>query len=228
MRYLLTVLFAALSFSAFSQNNAIHVYPWNPDANQNNNIGADDLLPFLSVFGEEFGLPPEPCTYDGTPLEELMFGILDGSIILDSIFMEYELEDITTYYPIGCPDQVTDTLIFNKTALLTEFSLQSNSWGVSGYDNYAGYNNFRFDNEPQLGVYSFSLQSAVLSDLGFIDDGFFGYYNSWTESYSIPFPEDWYLDEEGIHIESGWEEYNDWPYYANYLHILPYWHYADE
>ena len=22
----------------------------------------------------------------------------------------------------------------------------------------------------------------------------------------IPFPEDWYLDEEGIHIESGWNE----------------------
>ena len=140
MRYLLTVLFAALSFSAFSQNNAIHVYPWNPDANQNNNIGADDLLPFLSVFGEEFGLPPEPCTYDGTPLEELMFGILDGSIILDSIFMEYELEDITTYYPIGCPDQVTDTLIFNKTALLTEFSLQSGYWRMTAFEDYGQLN----------------------------------------------------------------------------------------
>ena len=42
----------------------------------------------------------------------------------------------------------------------------------------------------------------------------------------MPFPEEWFLNEEGIHIESGWDE-NDWVYYANYLHILPYWHYAE-
>jgi len=83
MRYLVTLLFAALSFNAFSQNNAIHVYPWNPDANQDNEIGMGDLLPFLSVYGEEFGLPPEPCTYDGTALEEYIAGRLDGSIVLE-------------------------------------------------------------------------------------------------------------------------------------------------
>ena len=227
MRYLITLLFAALSFSAFSQNNAIHVYPWNPDANQDNEIGMGDLLSFLSVFGNEFGLPPEPCTYDGSPLEELMFGILDGSMILDSIFMEYELEDITTYYPIGCPDQVTDTLIFNNTVLLTNFYVEGNSWTIGGYDNI-GLNELRFHNEPQLGTYSFELYSVILGDLGFIDDGFFASYYSQTESYPIPFPEDWYLDENGIHIESDWDPNNHWAYYANYLHILPYWHYADE
>ena len=144
MRYLTTLLFAALSFSAFSQNNAIHVYPWNPDANQDNSIGMGDMLSFLSVFGEEFGLPPEPCTYDGTPLEELMFGITDGSIILDSIFMEYELEDITTYYPIGCPDQVTDTLIFSNSYLLDAFIISANNWQIYGFDSYDIYANFIF------------------------------------------------------------------------------------
>jgi hypothetical protein len=83
MRYLYTLLFAALSLNAFSQNNSIHVYPWNPDANQDNSIGMGDLLSFLSVFGEEFGLPPEPCTYDGTALEEYIAGRLDGSIVLE-------------------------------------------------------------------------------------------------------------------------------------------------
>ena len=97
MRTLYTLLFAALSFGAFSQNNSIHVYPWNPDANQDNEIGMDDLLSFLSVFGEEFGLPPEPCTYDGTPLEELLGGIFSSSIIIDSLFVEYELIDSNTY-----------------------------------------------------------------------------------------------------------------------------------
>ncbi|MDA9835761.1 hypothetical protein N9C00_02275 [Flavobacteriales bacterium] len=228
MRYLYTLLFAALSFSAFSQNNAIHVYPWNPDANHNNNIGADDLLPFLSVFGNEFGLPPEPCTYDGTDFEDLMFGVADGTIILDSIFIEYELEDITTYYPIGCPDQVTDTLVFNNSAMLTYFNEASDYWRIYGDDNYGYTASYKLIVNTQEGEYKVSLNNLSIQYLGFLLDGFFGTNaNSYTDNYSIPLPEDWYLDEEGIHIESGWD-FDDWPYYANYMHILPYWHYADE
>jgi hypothetical protein len=227
MRYLATLLLAALSFSAFSQNNSIHVYPWNPDANQDNSIGMGDLLSFLSVFGEEFGLPPEPCTYDGTDFEDLMFGLLDGTIILDSLFLEYELEDVTTYYPIGCPDQVTDTLIFNNAVMLTNFSNYNPIWDINGHDNYNHYNSLQFQSNPQEGEYRINLSSNVLFYSGFIADGFFGDNNATGSYEQIPFPEDWYLDEDGIHIESGWDE-NDWPYYANYMHILPYWHYADE
>jgi hypothetical protein len=62
--------------------------------------------------------------------------------------------------------------------------------------------------------------------LGFDADGFFGSGAPTSEYHPIPFPGTWYLDEGGIHIESGWNE-GDWPYYANYLHILPYWHYAE-
>ena len=228
MRYLLTVLFAALSFSAFSQNNSIHVYPWNPDANHNNNIGADDLLPFLSVFGEEFGLPPEPCTYDGTDFEDLMFGITDGSIILDSIFMEYELEDVSTFYVLGCPDQITDTLIFTNSMMLTNQNVYQSRWQIDGGDGYDNYFEFNFNYIPQVGEYGFTLRCQSIVTLGFAADGFFsaGAYSVSNNS-TIPFPEDWYLDEEGIHIESGWDE-GDWVYYANYIHILPYWHYADE
>ena len=178
MRYLTTILLAALSFNAFSQNNAIHVYPWNPDANHNNNIGAEDLLPFLSVFGEEFGLPPEPCTYDGTEFEDLMFGIFDGSIVLDSIFMEYELEDITTYYPVGCPDQVTDTLIFNHNVMLTNFLGQSSQWGINAYDNYGANTLFNFFINSTSGLYWIQLNNIVLANLGFINDGFFGSFNA--------------------------------------------------
>ena len=39
-------------------------------------IGVDDLLDFLPVFGDEFGNPPEPCDYDGTPLEEFWRQVL--------------------------------------------------------------------------------------------------------------------------------------------------------
>ena len=136
MRYLVTLLFAALSFNAFSQNNSIHVYPWNPDADQDNQIGSGDLLPFLSAFGEEFGMPPEPCTYDGTDFEDLMFGIADGTIILDSLFIEYELEDVSSYYVFGCPELITDTLIFGNYVMLKDFSTSvDNQWRIEGYDN---------------------------------------------------------------------------------------------
>ena len=46
----------------------------------------NDLLDFLPVFGDEFGNPPEPCDYDGTPLEELMAGVANGHIILTQSF----------------------------------------------------------------------------------------------------------------------------------------------
>ena len=228
MRYLYTLLFAALSLNAFSQNNAIHVYPWNPDANHNNSIGTDDLLPFLSVFGEEFGLPPEPCTYDGTPLEDLVFGIADGTIILDSMFIEYELEDVSTYYILGCPDPTTDTVFFVSSMMLANQLTHQDRWAIDGLDGYGIYNEFEFKYDAQVGEYRFILNFQSLSMLGFSDDGFFSAGPiSVSDNSTIPFPDDWSLDENGIHIESGWDN-GDFVYYANYLHILPYWHYADE
>ena len=71
----LTVALLFLSFSALAQNNSIHVYPWNPDSDNDNQIGVEDLQSFLTVYGNSFGLPPEPCTYDGTPLEDFFIGL---------------------------------------------------------------------------------------------------------------------------------------------------------
>jgi hypothetical protein len=223
MRYLVTLLFAALSFNAFSQNNAIHVYPWNPDANQDNEIGMGDLLPFLSVYGEEFGLPPEPCTYDGTDFEEFIAGLITQDIILDSLFFEYQIEDISTYFIAGCPDTVTDTLVFSESGTLYQTSLQTDRFKILG-NGSNGYNIleilFNFSN----GGYTWYWNNFALSSLGYSNDGFFGGsdYGS-TETFNIPWPEDWFYDESGISIN-----WDGWPAYANYMHILPYWHYADE
>ncbi len=51
-------------------------------------------LAFLPVFGDEFGNPPEPCDYDGTPLEDVDGGITNGDIILIQFSIEYELEHV--------------------------------------------------------------------------------------------------------------------------------------
>ena len=224
---ILTFALCLLCFSVSAQNNSINVYPWNPDSDNDNQIGVDDLQSFLTVYGNSFGLPPEPCTYDGTELEEFLAGITDGTIILDSIFIEYELQDFSTFYIVGCPEPVTDTVIFSNSALLNDVLFNTGFWQIQGYDSNGWQLFFRFNYDTSNGTYRLQSQNTAIYALGFTNDGFFGYHNSYTNSTSIPFPEDWYLDEEGIHIESGWLE-DDWPYYANYLHILPYWHYADE
>jgi hypothetical protein len=52
MRYLITLLFAALSFNAVGQG--IPQLPYNPDATGDEFIGSPDLLELLSLYGEEF------------------------------------------------------------------------------------------------------------------------------------------------------------------------------
>ena len=228
----MTLMALAFAFTAGAQGTSIHEYPWNPDFNNDTYIGSDDLMGLLSTYGTQFGLPPEPCTYDGTPLEELMAGITNGDIILDSIFIEYELEDISTYYNVGCPDPTTDSLIFANSMLLYNFLPGSDQWCMQGSDAFGFLGQFKFDFYLTEGLYEFAIYSQAISSLGFENDGFFG--NSWSSSgsYSIPFPDGWYLDEEGIHIDLGWQgniyvPSGGWADYANYLHILPYWHYAE-
>ena len=181
----------------------------------------------LRAFGSEFGNPPEPCDYDGTPLEVLVAGFLDGSIILDSLFMEYELEDVATYYVIGCPDPVTDTLIFANSMMLDYAYVTNSFWGSSGEDSYGNLVEFVIHFYQTQGTYRWTFNQYSIDIFGYSGDGFFGGTPFASSQPSpIPFPETWFLDEEGIHIESGWNG-GDWPYYANYLHILPYWHYAE-
>ena len=225
MRYLLTLLFAALSLNAFSQNNSIHVYPWNPDADQDNQIGSGDLLPFLSVFGNEFGLPPEPCNYDGTTIEDFFIGIHSGEVVLDSIYIEYKLEDVSSYYIEGCPDEVTDTIVFVWNNMDTSPYL----WNYADYFRFScGQFHIYYYHTPQTGQYSISYTNYLLNDLGFTGDGFFGDYNASSGNTFLPWPDSWVYDENGISIEIPPSINDPWTDYASYLHILPYWHYADE
>jgi hypothetical protein len=230
MKYLMTLIALVAGVTAGAQGTTIYEYPWNPDWDNDNFVGTSDLTGFLSAFGSEFGNPPEPCDYDGTPLEELLAGITDGTIILDSVFIEYELVDTSSYYQFPCPEPITDTVLFGNTALLTQFE-PFNPWKIRGLDSYGANIEFYWNENGIAGEYRFSMVSQSLTLLGFTSDGLFGNgsLEGWfanTEWVPAPLPSTWFLDEDGIHIESGWTG-ADWPYYANYLHILPYWHYAE-
>jgi hypothetical protein len=213
--------------ACFGQGTAIHEYPWNPDWNNDNFVGSSDLTGFLSAYGSEFGNPPEPCDYDGTPFEELVFGIADGTIVLDSVFVEFELEDTQTYFLTGCPDPVTDTLIWNNNAVLNYLGPHGEGWHLNGVDAYGSSFDMFFGVNNSNGTYRFIYNCNAMYTFDFYGDGFFGGgYQATTQFYPLPFPNGWYFDEEGMHITEGWTP-DDWPYYANYLHILPYWHYAE-
>lgn len=227
MKHLLTAIACCLAVASFGQGTTIHEYPWNPDWNNDNFVGSSDLTGFLSAFGSEFGNPPEPCDYDGTPLEEWWGQVISGDIIVDSVFTELQLVDSNVVFSPGCPDPTLEIVEY-VFAEWMEPVMTSSPWGQPALEVHGGNLVIQFSFDGSNGTYIVYTIFPELTYLGFNGDGFFGgYASSWrSNSTSLPFPDSWFLDEDGIHIESGWSQ-NDWPYYTNYLHILPYWHYAE-
>lgn len=228
MKHLITCLVLGIAFAAGAQGTTIQEYPWNPDWNNDNFVGSSDLTGFLSAFGSEFGNPPEPCDYDGSDFEQLMFGVYEGTIILDSIFVEYQLQDSQTYFLVGCPDPITDTVVVSNSVMLESFTFASNNtyWRSHGYDYQGNYHSFQFEWNTLDGHYKIVLYNDLVHNSGYNSDGFFGSNQSTTPEVPLPLPSNWYLNADGIHFDNVWETWH-WAYYANYLHILPYWHYAE-
>ena len=109
----MTLMALVVAVTAGAQGTTIHEYPWNPDSNNDNLIGINDLLDFLPVFGDEFGNPPEPCDYDGTPLEEC-----GGKVWFDSSWIQCSFEyDLKTFdiFSLDVLSNVTDTLYFSNS-----------------------------------------------------------------------------------------------------------------
>jgi hypothetical protein len=207
-----------VAVNAGAQGTTIYEYPWNPDSNNDNLIGVDDLLDFLPVFGDEFGNPPEPCDYDGTPLEEFLFNSLEGTVIIDSIFVQFEIENSFEYYVIGCPDPVADTVIYSDAVTLGPMYILNTT-----NSTYFGLNGSPF--VFRVYAYSNGNYSVVLTNnyvQANFDNNVFGSSQAITGS-ALPFPENWLFDDSGLHFD----DWSGWLSYANYIHILPYWHYAE-
>ena len=49
-----------------------------------------------------------------------MAGITNGDIILDSIFIECELEDESSFFVAGCPDPITDSVDFRESNVIEQ------------------------------------------------------------------------------------------------------------
>lgn len=216
-------------------------FPFNPDANNDNTIGSADLLQVLAVFGNEYGNNPPACDYIGTDFENLWANFVTGIAIMDSLFYEVEMSDIQlSSYP-GCPDMVWDTVtvILNGMIYDWQHTLSSQDWRIDGYPNYPyGYGSMRFqwysDNYSQPNTYKFTWNAPQILNsylaLGWFDDASS---TSFSDIVSLPFPDGWTLDGNGIHFPpSNWGQYGnssyvDWLSYATSITIIPYWHYAE-
>ena len=69
MKAFFTGIFTCFLLLEISAQEAI-VYPYNPDADNDEIVGVTDLLPLLSVFGEDF--QPGEILVDGVALAEVL------------------------------------------------------------------------------------------------------------------------------------------------------------
>ena len=220
MKNLLACLavFAAITAGAQSM-------PYNPDANDDGYIGSPDLLSFLPLFGSQVGIDSSlTCDYDGTPLEDLFSGLLDGTIELDSLLIQYHLIDSVEIFAPGCPDPYLEIFEYERAVMLYPWSFDPLNAVVVGNHLYGYFHAIELYYNASNGKYQVSYANYELAP--FQADGIFlsgnccsGYS---TLSGYLPFPSNWTLSESGIELPWGSSLG-----YATYLDILPYWHYAE-
>lgn len=164
----MTLLALVVAVTAGAQHHTT-VWPYNPDVDANGYYGSNDLLGFLPLYSTQAHNAPEPCDYDGTEWEELYFGLLDGSMVLDSAYFSFTATDISTYSQAGCPFPVTDTVTVSD---YIHFSV-GNSPNLSGSWSNGNFGNLYFGYDPVYNQYEFRLPTSPFI-LAYTGDGFFG------------------------------------------------------
>ena len=213
-------VFAAFSAGAQSM-------PYNPDANDDGYIGAPDLLTFLPLFGSQVGIDTTmTCDYDGTDFEDFMGALISGDIILDSVIVQYHVEDVTEIFVPGCPAAVLDSISIERVRTYYDIGVHPHIWGMpTAQMHYARQGNWEdgiyFAWNAPTNLYFIQFMDSELRSLAL--EGFFNVsWNSWWEAY-LPFTPAPGINEQGISI-SNWTGYFE---FATYVNILPYWHYAE-
>ena len=115
MKHLTTFIAAVISFAAAAQQ-----MPYNPDANGDDFVGVDDVLGVLGVYDTALMQTDLQCDYEGTDFEQMIIGLIEGTLILDSVYVEYLLLDTATYFTPGCPDEVVEPIVLERSYMLTQ------------------------------------------------------------------------------------------------------------
>ena len=226
----------AITLTGIAQNNIIQEFPWNPDSDNDDFIGVGDLTGFLSVFGQQFGSSPAPCVYDGTDIEDWFVGIMQDSIVLDSVYFEILVEDYGSIYYPGCPDPIQDTIQVYNYGMLRRPSAAANPGVTVGDDAWGTAVSTNFFFQEASGMYMFKLYFPYLQNAVNTPGGmFFTTLSPWRLEWwsGLPFPSE--LESGGASFTSEGHLQFDWDSGASgqfdtYLleyQIIPFWHEAE-
>ena len=227
MKHLLTL--AALLVSTLSLAQQM---PYNPDANGDDFVGVDDVLGVLGVYDTALMQPDLECDFQGTDLEQLFGGLIAGSLVLDSLYLEYLLVDsVTTYLP-ECPDPVVIETVLERSFMFTapdvhDYTSNPNPF-IQCYKTALGYaREVTFQFSPNNGTFLVVLNDSEIDALtSFFQAAYWnGAINSCCQSsVSLPFPETWGLTENGLEVD--WNP-SEWVANCESFRLIPFWHEAE-
>ena len=223
MKHLMTLAALFVSSLAMAQ------MPYNPDSNGDNVVGSGDLLTFLTFYGNELIQSNLTCDYEGTEFESWVGGLFDGTLTLDSVYVEYLLFDTVSTFLPGCPDPVDIETVLERSYTLSFTTFYDETaydyWRVS--TTYLGYSRvfrlFFSDN----GNYSLEIRDDEIEELTSFPA--YSYWNNLepdccNNQVPLPFPENWTLDENGIQVD-WWTD--RWAHNCVNFRLIPFWSVAD-
>ena len=224
MKHLTILLTMAISFTGVGQQ-----MPYNPDANGDDFVGVGDVLGVLGVYDTALIQPDLTCDYDGTDLENLLAGLFNGELVLDSMYVEYLFVDTQIVYTPGCPDPVLMETVLNRSYMYSNITtnLNTNVFRISSnLYPFLGFNRmFELSYQILNGTFEVMIRDFEV-------DEFMGYHFQCQFQHTIPFPETTFLDEDGIQAQS-WSTtsgaiYNSpWTMGAQNFRLIPFWHEAE-
>ena len=192
--------------------------PYNPDANGDDFVGVDDVLGVLGVYDTALMQPDLTCDYEGTDLEQLFSGILTGSLVLDSVYVEYLLVDTVQSYSPGCPDPIDEEVVLQR----------SYTFPITAWDGYVN-SSLSYLDFPRYFYLGYDYDDG--SYLLFISDDEVHELTSFDKRSDLdnmhlvlPFPESFGLSEDGLLLV--WEPY-DWVGQCESFRLIPFWHEAE-
>jgi hypothetical protein len=219
MKHLLTISALLVSSLAMGQ------MPYNPDSNGDDLIGATDLISVLGLYNTLMVDSSLTCDYQGTELESWVGGLFDGTLVLDSVYVEYFYSgSVVTYLP-GCPDPVLIETVLDRGYMLKNI----NYYDFSSYDQWrAGSDYLGFSRAFRLRFYDDGHYYLFLEDYEIEELTPYGYVSSWADGTNsfvpLPFPENWTLNEDGIQVD--WTD-NSWVNACEHFRLIPYWSEAE-
>ena len=224
MKHLTILLTMAITLTGLAQQ-----MPYNPDANGDDFVGVDDVLGVLGVYDTALMQPDLQCDYEGTELEQALVGFLEGTLVMDSVYVEYTLIDSFETFTLGCPDPVMVETVLQRSHMLPLHYLHNtpgnNQWSLECKLNHLCYiREFRFVFSFDAGTYNLHLRDYEVDELTSYANASFWHYD--TEGPWLPFPlaDEWNIDENGLNV--GWEPWS-WAANCETLRVIPFWHEAE-